>query len=149
MSLHHADRIAKALLYEGYMLYPYRPSSVKNRQRFNFGVVYPDAWASAHGGTDGSFTRTECVVVGDDVTTIDAATASDRDETLMRSLVSAHTVLSVAEGAEFISSLDPPDAVRRLVADCRNVGTWPVLVGERGDAHTMLSSPIILYDHPE
>ena len=23
------------------MLYPYRPSSVKNRQRFNFGVLYP------------------------------------------------------------------------------------------------------------
>ena len=25
------DRIAKALLYEGYMLYPYRPSAIKNR----------------------------------------------------------------------------------------------------------------------
>ena len=35
------DAIAKAVLYEGYMLYPYRPSSVKNRQRFNFGVLYP------------------------------------------------------------------------------------------------------------
>ncbi len=35
------DGIVKAVLYEGYMLYPYRPSAVKNRQRFNFGVVYP------------------------------------------------------------------------------------------------------------
>ena len=41
MNLAQVDQIAKAVLYEGYMLYPYRPSSVKNRQRWNFGVVYP------------------------------------------------------------------------------------------------------------
>ena len=41
------DRIAAALLYEGYMLYPYRPSSVKNRQRFNFGIVNPAAMTPA------------------------------------------------------------------------------------------------------
>ena len=39
-------RIADAVLYEGYMLYPYRPSAVKNRQRFNFGVLYPEAYAA-------------------------------------------------------------------------------------------------------
>ena len=37
MNLERVDQIAKAVLYEGYMLYPYRPSSVKNRQRWNFG----------------------------------------------------------------------------------------------------------------
>ena len=42
-----ADRIAKAVLYEGYMLYPYRPSAVKNQQRFNFGVLYPQAFSEA------------------------------------------------------------------------------------------------------
>ena len=36
-----AEQVASAILYEGYILYPYRPSSVKNRQRWNFGVVYP------------------------------------------------------------------------------------------------------------
>ena len=36
-----AEEVAKAVLYEGYILYPYRPSSVKNQQRWNFGVVYP------------------------------------------------------------------------------------------------------------
>ena len=35
------DQVANAVLYEGYILYPYRPSAVKNRQRWNFGVVYP------------------------------------------------------------------------------------------------------------
>ena len=32
---------------------------------------------------------------------------------------------------------------------CRNVGGWPVLVGEEGTRDTMLSSPIILYDYPQ
>jgi hypothetical protein len=36
-----AEEVANAVLYEGYILYPYRPSSVKNQQRWNFGVVYP------------------------------------------------------------------------------------------------------------
>lgn len=45
MTAHPVDLIARTLLYEGYLLYPYRPSAVKNRQRFNFGVLYPRAWA--------------------------------------------------------------------------------------------------------
>src|SRR5262249_42710984 len=32
---------------------------------------------------------------------------------------------------------------------CRNVGTWPVLVGDVGLRDMMLSSPIILYDYPQ
>ena len=41
MNLEMVDKIAEAVLYEGYMLYPYRPSSVKNQQRWNFGVLCP------------------------------------------------------------------------------------------------------------
>jgi hypothetical protein len=62
------DGIVKAVLYEGYMLYPYRPSAVKNRQRFNFGVVYPRAYSEAEGGTDAWTMRTECLIKGDPVT---------------------------------------------------------------------------------
>lgn len=39
------DALVHAVLYEGYALYPYRPSALKNRKRFAFGVVYPRAWA--------------------------------------------------------------------------------------------------------
>src|ERR1700730_18507957 len=46
------------------MLYPYRPSSVKNRQRWNFGVVYPRNYSEAQQGTDPWCTRTECLVKG-------------------------------------------------------------------------------------
>jgi len=39
------ERLLRTLLYEGYALYPYRPSALKNQKRFAFGVVYPRAWA--------------------------------------------------------------------------------------------------------
>jgi hydrogenase maturation protease len=67
---------------------------------------------------------------------------------LMHSLVSAHTLLTVDHG-QFVSMLDPPETLRSLIDECRNVGTWPVLVGADGDRDTMLSSPIILYDYPQ
>jgi hydrogenase maturation protease len=58
------DGIVKAVLYEGYMLYPYRPSAVKNQQRFNFGVIYPRAYSEAQGGTDAWTMQTQCLVQG-------------------------------------------------------------------------------------
>ena len=39
MNLDLVERVAEAVLYEGYMLYPYTASSVKNQKRFNFGVL--------------------------------------------------------------------------------------------------------------
>jgi hypothetical protein len=41
VSLAACDAIARAVLYEGYVLYPYRPSSLKNRQRWTFGALAP------------------------------------------------------------------------------------------------------------
>ena len=58
------EEIANAVLYEGYMLYPYRPSSVKNRQRWNFGVVYPKAYSEMQTGADSWFMQTECLATG-------------------------------------------------------------------------------------
>jgi len=36
-----AEQIAATLLYEGYILYPYRASSAKNRSRWTFGSLFP------------------------------------------------------------------------------------------------------------
>jgi hypothetical protein len=36
--------IADAVLYEGYLLWPYRRTALKNQQRFTFGGVHPPAW---------------------------------------------------------------------------------------------------------
>jgi hypothetical protein len=57
------DQIAKALLYEGYLLYPYRVS-VKNRQRWTFGGLYPPAYIAAQKGSDLSAMQTQCLVRG-------------------------------------------------------------------------------------
>ncbi|MGW1953283.1 hypothetical protein ACWCPI_11000 [Streptomyces sp. NPDC001920] len=62
--------VADAVLYEGYLLYPYRRSSAKNRVRWQFGVLFPRDWVEADGpvvpGLSGSadswYQRTECLV---------------------------------------------------------------------------------------
>src|SRR5262249_18180585 len=57
------EEVVNAVLYEGYILYPYRASSVKNqRERFTFGRVYPEAYSRAEGGTEPFEMRTECLV---------------------------------------------------------------------------------------
>jgi hypothetical protein len=71
MNLRVADQIAKAVLYEGYMLYPYRPSSVKNQQRWNFGVLCPASYSEAENGNEASTMQTECLVVGSSTTALE------------------------------------------------------------------------------
>ncbi len=81
-------------------------------------------------------------------TALEDAQFKSRDEALMRSLVSTHTILGVRDG-EFVSLLEPPEEFQEIAASCQNVGTWPVLVGEEGARDLLLSSPIILYDYPQ
>jgi hypothetical protein len=81
-------------------------------------------------------------------TPVELALGAGRDEALMHGLVSTHIVLGVGDG-EFVSLIDPPMQYENLASLCRNVGCWPVLVGEEGDHDTMLSAPIILYDYPQ
>ncbi len=64
MSAGAVEKIADAVLYEGYLLYPYRSSAVKNRQRWNFGVVYPRAYSEIEGGAEPWQMATECLAVG-------------------------------------------------------------------------------------
>ena len=71
--------------------------------------------------------------------------ASRRADVVAQSLVAVHTMLAV-DGATFVSLLDPPDAAAEAALACRSVGTYPVLIGADD---VVLSSPIILYDHPE
>ncbi len=234
MNAGRVEKIANAVLYEGYLLYPYRSSAVKNQMRFNFGVLYPREHCERNPGSDAWEMQTECLVYGAADSTIETKTrflqmvecdgrqegierdvrtpvcsiglleaqplrqrilfeaakdtancraetlegeltlrastiAADlfrvtlrirnsaasgdgtdpgRDETLLRSLVSVHSILQVA-GASFVSLLDPPAEFREAAAGCVNVGAWPVLAGEEGQSDTMLASPIVLYDYPQ
>jgi hypothetical protein len=53
------EKIADAVLYEGYMLYPYTASALKNQRRWNFGVVAP-------AGLEPSAMRTECLMTAEE-----------------------------------------------------------------------------------
>ncbi len=72
----------------------------------------------------------------------------DRESTLRQTFASTHTILRIENG-EFVSLMDPPEELKGLAEECENSKTWPVLAGEEGDKHTVLSSPIILYDYPK
>ena len=61
VNLDAVRRIADAVLYEGYILYPYRASAQKNRSRWQFGVVMAPGYAAVD-PSESSFTRTECVL---------------------------------------------------------------------------------------
>lgn len=83
------------------------------------------------------------VTVGNTTTVHECGPAPSRDDVVPRSLLAVHTLLAV-DGGEPVSMVDPPEAARSAVSDCRNEGTFPVLVGDG----VVLSSPIILPDHP-
>ena len=257
MNLDAVRRMADAVLYEGYILYPYRASAQKNRSRWQFGVVMPSAYTAAD-PSEGAVTQTECVlehsgqpavqiilrflqvqrrtVEGSPAAAWDEAVEREieftvdraellgegcvkdfavaggedrepladggdpqdgpgtgdtirrreplagavsvrateiagpwramrlrirvenlsvadpvpqhREEALPWALVAAHMIISVS-GGEFISMTDPPIWARAAVAECENIGGWPVLGDPDGGRQVMLSAPIILYDNPE
>ena len=240
MNLDAVRKMADAVLYEGYILYPYRASSQKNQSRWQFGVVMAPAYAAAD-ESEACATRAECVLehTGQPSVTVllrflqvqrrtsaegewdeaverevevtaDAAallgaglthefaveggeersddavrrreplagaitvraaevpgpwravrlqvlvenrtelavTPRSRDDALPTALIAAHTIITVT-GGDFISMTDPPEWAAPAVAECRNEGGWPVLADPDGGRKVVLSSPIILYDHPE
>src|SRR5437764_15309389 len=65
MNFEPVEKIANAVLYEGFLLYPYRRSSVKNQQRWHFGTLGPS------GGYDPTEMQTECLVEATERTTIE------------------------------------------------------------------------------
>ena len=228
MSFAAIENIVQALLYEGYLLYPYRPSALKNRQRWLFGRLLPREYSLEHGEAEPWKLQTECLIVGSSRTELEvsvrflqlaesgdgrnnptsrdtterdvpvkvnleqienrparitfafpphldgaitllametcpglfkltaiienvspgvAGKGIDVDGVLGRSLLSTNTMLSLEDGA-FISLIDPPEPYRAAAASCRNIGTWPVLVGQQL-GKMMLAAPIVLYDYPQ
>ncbi|MYR44570.1 hypothetical protein GTW67_21700 [Streptomyces sp. SID5910] len=96
---------------------------------------------------DGPYATLRLSVVVENTSDWVPAEGADRDAALLRSLVAAHTMLRLDAG-HFLSPTDPPEWARPAVAGCRNQHTWPVLAGEPGSRDLVLSSPIILEDHP-
>ena len=264
-----ARRVADAILYEGYLLYPYRGSAGKNQSRFQFGVLMPPAYRGVN-ASEPSVSQTECLLEGPDeagvtviarflhlqrrqvevedgaggfrpvasvqvddadVTTWDEAaerehratvpiaallaggvdsafevpggesvetltdgagraigrlvrrqapltavirlraerlpgpygalrlrltienrTSPDgplrrREDGLRFALIATHALIQVP-GGRFLSLTDPPEWAAPYAETCVNMATWPVLAGPEECRELVLSSPVILYDHP-
>ena len=71
MRVEEIKEIANAVLYEGYLLYPYRRSAIKNRQRWTVGLVYPRDFSEVNGNIEPWTMQTECLVAGSTDTSID------------------------------------------------------------------------------
>ena len=71
MNFAAVEKIAAAILYEGYILYPYRPTAIKNRQRWNFGTLYPRVYAQAQRPEEPYRLVAECLVTADAEATLD------------------------------------------------------------------------------
>jgi hypothetical protein len=71
MRMEEIKEIANAVLYEGYLLYPYRHTAIKNRKRWTIGVVYPREYSEANGSIEPWTMQTECLVSGSADTSLD------------------------------------------------------------------------------
>jgi hypothetical protein len=144
--------IADAVLFEGYMLWPYRRTALKNRRPFTFGDVgEPMRTQVLLEGCEPEDVEVTVRYLLDDVVHEVAPSAYHAERVGERwrltvdvvndgprTFQGTHTILRTPRG-RFISAREPEAA-----GCCENVRTWPVLVDDR----TVLSSPIILDDHP-
>ena len=124
-------QIADAVLYEGYILWPYRRSAMKNQHRWTFGGVYPQEWATAH-EDDSSLMRTECLLEGDERTRIDI-------EIRFLHVVARQPYVNGEDGPVAVDELD--SGIERHLAWQeaieREVGLHEQAVGELGSPRTL------------
>ena len=64
MNLRLVERLVNAVLYEGYVLWPYRRSALKNQARWTFGGVFPRPYSQAAGSGDAWLMQAQCLVTG-------------------------------------------------------------------------------------
>src|SRR5262249_26169807 len=70
MKFDKAQKVADAVLYEGYLLYPYRASATKNQARWQFGVVMPRDYIEDR-GSEPWVVQTECLLEPGDAPVLD------------------------------------------------------------------------------
>ena len=110
MSVDHVRSIADAVLYEGYLLYPYRATSSKNQSRWQFGVLGPPA-ASAESFGEAPRMSMECLLTRPDETPGPRVTAH------LRFLQLQVRTVEELRGTDY-------HAVDQLVVDGSSVLSW-------------------------
>src|ERR1700722_1082889 len=104
--LQRARKGAGAVLYEGYLLYPYHQASQKNRSRFQFGVLMPAAYAELD-PSEPSASQTQCLCeCGDDAPV----------QVSVRFLQLQHRIV--------LAGADDPRPVPELVVDGTEYTSW-------------------------
>ena len=125
--LAYARGVADAILYEGYLLYPYRQSSRKNQARFQFGVLMPPAYATVD-DNEPSASQTECLAeCADDARVEIVARFLHVRERLVQAPV-AGPASGTASGPAGAAGQQTParrTLARRAPARRRGGGTWP------------------------
>jgi hypothetical protein len=113
-----ARAVADAVLYEGYLLYPYRAGAAKNRSRWQFGVLGPPHAAASAFGEPPSMAMQCLVTPGGQVTVhlrflhlqvreAQRATSSGVFDPVSTMTVAGRTVLSWDEAVEHELTLPP------------------------------------------
>jgi len=100
------ERITRTCLYEGYLLWPYRRSTLKNQQRWTFGGIYPQCCAGTIG--EASVMETQCL--------LEAAPDTDLAVSLRFLHLVDRTVLRLGPGG--------PEPVDSLTVDGRRHLSW-------------------------
>jgi hydrogenase maturation protease len=121
-------QIADAVLYEGYILWPYRRSATKNQQRWTFGGVYPPAHTREH-PDDPCTLQAQCVLEG-----------SDDVEVRVRFLQVVERAL-VNERGERVDELDGHLAWDEATE--REVGTGPFTIPAGADEEPVAGGKIV------
>ena len=116
MNFEDARKVADAVLFEGYVLYPYRASAAKNRVRWQFGVVAPRAWSTA-GGPEPWEQQTQCLLEADDEAVL---------ELRVRFLHVQAKVVEEAAGDQFMP-------VETLTVDGASLITWEEAIERQVD----------------
>jgi hypothetical protein len=134
-------QIADAVLYEGYILWPYRRSALKNQRRWGFGGVYP---RDADG--ERSQLRVECLIEAPDATPVDVTVR-------FLQVVERGVEAATARGREPVAELTVAGE-RHLAWDEaveREIVVPPVMTGDGSPVHAPIdvaagSEEELLYD---
>ncbi len=145
MNLEAVERVARAVLYEGYMLYPYTASSLKNQQRWSFGVLYPRQIDTSEMQTEVLCVRP--VQVEARVRFLDGDTESEH-EVIARFDAGGRTTVPFPLGEVEVAAAQIRDTLFRITVRIRNLSaatkmlsTHTILVLHGGEFVSLMDPP--------
>jgi hypothetical protein len=142
------DRIARSVLYEGYLLYPYRRSALKNAKRWTFGTLYPERWAAARQGSDRAGFRAEVLFRGDGSTRVSllARFFEDEDEVEvpLETFVTEPAAKAFPNGEFAFRSTRLDSGLYRLTVTIRNTVDLETLDADAAEAKSLGSAHAVI-----